>query len=216
MKKVKYLLFICILMLCIASGCDRKEPQENKPDDKTVAIVVGDYKVMLDEAKYYVYNSQATYELYFLSEGKEINWNGYMRDNIIWEDGVKGFALSSMSRREFFYGLRDKYNVSFTVEEKDKIDRTVEDFFKESSDIIKNKISISKERLKYVVEKKEIATKVEDIINAAKDKEADKMYLRWLETSVCRGEECWENIHFKDHIITKEDVSKAQKIEGER
>ena len=41
------------------SGCGKETLKVNKKDSKTVAITAGDYPIMLDEAKYYAFNSQA-------------------------------------------------------------------------------------------------------------------------------------------------------------
>ena len=83
-KKIKTKYMATVLVLVIATlisltGCGAKKVKKveetTKKPDETVAIHAGNTEVYLDEAKYYAYTAQATYETYYLTKNKEINWS---------------------------------------------------------------------------------------------------------------------------------------------
>ena len=210
MKKIICVL-LCIIMTVAMTGCKNKKeekPVETTalPDVETVAINAGSVKVYLDEAKYYAYTSQATYETYFISEGKEIDWSSEAKDGKTWQEVVKSLVLDGICRRECMYELRKEYNVTLTDEEKDGVKTKVSNYIKDSSTNISRKIAISEERLTEVFEKEAIAGKLEDILNAEKKNQADEIYDRWKEENVVTGTAAWKDVNFDEAIFTLEEI----------
>lgn len=209
MKKVIYIFMGLVLILSLA-GCGQsnekqQEAATNSPD-KTVAIHAGETEVYLDEALYYAYTAQATYETVFLSEGKEIDWEADMKDGISWQQGVKSTVLDDICRRECMYGLATEYNVSLSEEEKKQIDLDVDRFFKNSNEKLIQKINIERKRLEFVFEKKKIAEKVEEIMTASDKNKPDVTYENWKKGNTVTAEEKWESITFGEHIFVMEDL----------
>lgn len=212
MKKWKYRLgaaLMCGLLVVCCWGCGNKQQPEvattGKPED-TVAVNAGECKVYLDEAKYYVYTAQATYEVYNITEGKEINWNGEMKKGVTWQQGVKSMVLDDLCRRECMYSLAEEYNVKLSDDEEKQIETEVENFFEDSAEKLVSKIGISENRLKFVFEKKKIADKVQNIMTTVDKKMSNETYEKWKKGNTVMTDEQWNNIKFEDAIFTLEDI----------
>lgn len=202
---------LCIIMILSFVGC-KKEVQEKQegtttlPDVETVAINAGGRKIYLDEAKYYAYTSQATYETYFISEGKEIDWSGKAKGKASWQKVVKSMVLDAICRRECMYSLREEYNVALTDEEKEEVKIKVTNYQESTADAIRKKIQISEKRLEEIYEKALIAQKLEDILNAEQKKQADQIYNQWKKVNKVVGTSAWEEINYKKPIFTLENI----------
>lgn len=212
MKKWKYRLGAVLLcgMLVSCWGCGKKTQESEKattgsPED-IVAISAGESKVYLDEAKYYIYTAQATYEVYNITEGRELDWNSEMKDGVTWHQGVKSMVLDDVCRRECMYNLAKEYNVSLSDDEEKQIDIEVENYFEGTANKLITKIGISKSRLKYVFEKKKIANKVQDIMTTADKKLPDETYENWKKGNTVTTAEQWDQINFEKPIFRLEDL----------
>ena len=203
----KLLIFtICIglVMSMAGCGCGSKD-DATLPNNERLAITVDGNEVFLDEAKYYAYSSQATYEVYFISEGKEIDWNAKV-EGTTWQGMVKGQTLDDICRRECFYAKKDDYNVKLETEEKEEVERKVKNYFAESSDKLKKKIGITKKRLMEVFTKDAVATKVQDIMEAEEKGSAGKYYKDFIDDASVKCEKCWSGINFGEHIFNLKEV----------
>ena len=108
MKRFLYILLGIVLTMGLV-GCSDSEAEKvdatTKSPDKAVAIHAGDVAVYMDEAMYYAYTAQATYETLFLTEGREIDWSTEMKEGVSWQQGVKSTVLDDICRRECMYQL---------------------------------------------------------------------------------------------------------------
>ena len=104
------------------------------------------------------------------------------------------------------YALRDEYAVTLSQEESDQIDIKLSNYYTETNGELLSKIGISKSRLKKVFEKKEIADKVENHISFNDKKVPHEMYKKWKSDNTVTAEVQWENISFKHHIFTSDDL----------
>ena len=197
----------------VGCGCG-KDDDGNLPDNKRVAVTVDGEDTYLDEAKYYAYSSQATYEVYFITKGKDIDWNKKI-DGTTWQGTVKGQVLNGICRRECFYDQRDEYNVQLTDEEKEEVNKKITKYYSESSKKLKDKIGIKKKRLKEVFTKAAMSQKVEDIMNANEKGSSDKYFKKWMDSASVDCEKCWSEINFNEHIFSAEEAEKASELSTE-
>ena len=185
-------------------GCGKKDDSKT-PENERVAVTVDGHEVYLDEAKYYAYSSQATYEVYYITNDEDIDWNEKVEGST-WQGAVKGQTLDDICRRECFYDKRDEYNVKLDKEEKSEVDKKVMNYYSESSKVLKDKIGVKKARLKEIFTKAAIAQKVEDIMEAEEKGSSGKYYKDWIDDASVDCEKCWSDINFQTHIFTKKDV----------
>ena len=210
-KTRKCILAGCtVLILCMGlTGCgtdsEKEETTTGRPED-TVAIHAGNNDVFLDEAKYYAYVAQGTYEIYYLTKGRELSWSKKTKKGITMEELVKSTVLDDICRRECMYSYRDAYNVNLTKKEQAKIQTELDNYYKETGDALLSKIGIRKERLKKVFEKKEIAKKIENVMAFSDKKLPDETYKKWKEENTVTAEGQWESITFNKPIFTMEDL----------
>lgn len=206
MKKL-LILTICISLTLTFAGCGCGSKDDSKlADSERLAVTVNGEDVYLDEAKYYAYSAQATNEVYYIAnEDNEIDWNSKVEDGTA-QNAVKGEVLNSICQREILYDKRDEYNVKLDADEKEEVEKNVENYFAESSKKLKDKIGITKKRLKAVFTKDAIAQKVQDIM-VAEDKEAASDKIKdWIDDASISCEKCWADINFKTPIFSKKDA----------
>ncbi|MCR5703786.1 MAG: hypothetical protein K6G85_04115 [Eubacterium sp.] len=214
------------IVLTACSGKTKKEESTTKhiPDEKVVAIQAGEIKVYLDEAKYYAYTAQATYETYYLTQNKEIDWEGKMTKGSSWETVVKGQVLDEICKRECLYALAEQYNVQLDETELMTLKKMVRAYEKDTNEELKTRIGIQKERLAEIFEKNMVAQKVEGVLEAMsaeegketkQNKKADAAYEEWKESNTIMPTKDWENIRFSGHIFTKEDLTNNQVLVDE-
>lgn len=201
------ILTICIFMAfgLVGCGCGGGD-DATLTDDKRVAITADGNDVYLDEAKYYAYSSQATYEVYYITNKKDIDWNEKV-DGTSWQGTVKVQTLDDICRREFFYNKRDEYNVKLDSDEKKEVGKQVQNYYSQSSKKLKDKIGIKKSRLKEIFTKDAISRKVEDIMNAEEKGASGKAYKNWYSDSKIEYAKCWSDINFNDHIFELKDAN---------
>ena len=204
MKRI-IILTICILFALGAVGCGSKDSASLKDSEK-LAISADGNEVFLDEAKYYAYSAQATNEVYYIgNKDDEIDWNEKVESGTA-QAAVKGEVLEAICRRECFYAKKDEYNVKLNDEEKQEIDKKVESYFEETNKTLKDKIGVTRKRLKFIFTKDAIAQKVEDIMEAEKKGSAGKYYKDWVDDASVTCEKCWSDINFQQHIFNKKDL----------
>jgi len=173
--------------------------------DGADTITAGGSQVMLDEVRYYAYTAQATYETYYLTKGKEIDWDSKMDGNVTWEQGVKSLVLDDICKREWLNEISSQYDIKLTKKEKLSVKTKALEYFKNTNVKLAKKINISEGRLIKVFEKAEIADKTEKKME--KDGSSTKeMYIKWKKGNNVTAESQWNNINFKEAIFTLEDV----------
>ena len=205
---------ICILAgLTVAVGlvgCGQKKAVEettvatSETGSESSTVLKGS-QVMLDEVRYYVYTAQATYETYYLTKGKEIDWDSKMDGDVTWEQGVKSLVLDDICKREWLNEISSQYDIKLTKKEKSSVKTKALEYFKNTNVKLAKKINISEGRLIKVFEKAEIANKTEKKME--KDGSSTKeMYIKWKKGNNVTAESQWNNINFKEAIFTLEDV----------
>lgn len=189
----------------VLNGTASKSSTGSDGADTTLTITVGGSQVMLDEVRYYAYTAQATYETYYLTKGKEIDWDSKMDGDVTWEQGVKSLVLDDICKREWLNEISSQYDIKLTKKEKLSVKTKALEYFKNTNVKLAKKINISEGRLIKVFEKAEIANKTEKKME--KDGSSTKeMYIKWKKGNNVTAESQWNNINFKEAIFTLEDV----------
>ena len=215
------LLAVLGVMFTACGGDSKKEEPTTKkiPNYQVVAINAGEKKVFLDEAKYYAYTAQATYETYYLTQGIELEWSEEMTNGSSWETVVKGQVLDEICKRECLYSLAEQYNVQLSDTEKVTLKKMVKAYEADTNVELKDRIGIDKKRLSEIFEKDMVSKKVEEVLeamsaeggkNAKKNEKANSIYAEWKKNNEVMPTKDWENIKFKGHIFTKEDLTNNQ------
>lgn len=202
--KSSFILVLCMGMM--GCGGNSKQEETTRSPEDTVAIHAGDIVVYLDEAKYYAYTAQGTYETYYLTEGKELDWSAKTKKSVTMEQMVKSTVLDDICRRECIYSYCEEYNIDLSEEEQEKVDINLDNYYKETDGELLSKIGISKERLKKVFEKKAIAEKIENVMAFSDENLPDETYKNWKKENTVTAETEWESITFNKPIFTMEDL----------
>ena len=168
---------------------------------ETDTIQVGTNVVPEDEMRYYFYNTQATYEAYYIAEKMELDWNSQMQEGVTLSEGVKSTILDSICRREVIAGYADDYSVKLDSEDFAEAKKMVETFFTETNPKLQERIDISPLRLEEVFEKDILYKKVEKIIENEEEGKTDEMYKNWKAANTVRTGEAWQKMNFDEAIL---------------
>lgn len=169
----------------VLKGTVSKSSTGSDGADTILTITAGGSQVMLDEVRYYAYTAQATYETYYLTKGKEIDWDSKMDGNVTWEQGVKSLVLDDICKREWLNEISSQYDIKLTKKEKSSVKTKALEYFKNTNVKLAKKINISEGRLIKVFEKAEIADKTEKKME--KDGSSTKeMYIKWKKEIMLR------------------------------
>lgn len=213
-RKLKYTVMVLLLVittLVSMTGCGtkkvKKAEETTQKADETVAIHAGNIDVYLDEAKYYAYTAQATYETYYLTENKEIDWSSKTKAKVTMQEMVKSTVLDDICRRECMYEYGMKNGVKLEDEEKQELDLKLENYYKLTSPVLVEKIRVERKRLQEIFEKDAIAKKTEEVLNAMEKNLAEKTYKTWKNENTVTAEKQWEDITFSKPIFTLKDLN---------
>ena len=149
MKKLAVVLMLAVVFTITLTGCSKDKGnqettagQVDLSSNSEVAINAGGIGVLTDEVRYYAYTAQATYEAYYISENKNMDWKSDMKKGVSWQEGVKSIVLDDICRREYFCSLAKKYDVQLSDSDEDNVKAAVNDFFEESDSGLVKKIDI--------------------------------------------------------------------------
>lgn len=166
-----------------------------------IGIKAGDTSIYMDEVRYYAYKTQGTYEVYYLSKDKVLDWNQELSEGVTLQEGVKSEVLDGICKRLALFEKADDYNIFLTQDQKEEVVENVEYYFTNSSEKMINKVNISIERLKEVYEKEMIAGLVEQAMEDKERGSSDAMYLKWKQDNKVITEKAWDDINFDEKII---------------
>lgn len=206
MKSGKLVLFTIILMCCfLAFGCSK-----NYNVDDNVFMTVDGLEISPNEAKFYAYNKQANYEVYYLANGFKIDWNAPYDDDtdMTMEDLVKKEVLAQMKELVLVSEYAKEQDIKLSEKDLNDIDALIEEFVSDSKDTLLNKTGKNKDVLKAVFTRQKYVDKLYKKEDIAEDKGAkDKLYKELLSKADIKvNDELWDEISFDEAIYTSDDV----------
>ncbi|MBR3646680.1 MAG: hypothetical protein IKN54_09685 [Lachnospiraceae bacterium] len=180
---------------------------EVKDDNAQItAMVVGGVSIYLDEFYYYAYTTQATYEVYYLTENEPLDWSRTVTGDITLEEAAKNKVYEDICKRQamLYIGANPEKGVSYNITPTDdmmkKVDEMVQEYEQGTNDKLKDRIGISTSRLKEVY-LKDILSK--DIMEQMKEqgKDPEKEYQKWREENEINTLEWFDKFTFRDTIF---------------
>lgn len=211
--KLKYFCFLTITFLCccFALGCTKKDDfSEN------VVMTVNDIEISLDQAKFYAYNKQANYEVYYLVSGAKLDWKApydesgelSKADSVTIEDLVKKEILEQIKKVALVSEYAKDEGITLSNDDLNEIDALVEEFISDSKDTLIKKIGKDKSVLTTVFTRQKYIDKLYEKLDIADDTAAqDELYREILaEAEIMINEDLWATIAFDEAIYTADDV----------
>ena len=211
------LVLLCTAVTIIFSACSFGKNSEevvtdengNKIDTdlsydeaaRQPVITVGTEQVYLDEVRYYFYNTQATYELYYDTDDKELDWNKEMSVGVTLAEAVKSNILDTICETEALSSYAEEYGVSFSEDELTKISNKVDKFYAKTNEKLLDRIKIKTERLKEVFEKDELSKKVKEKLEGQQTGKAEEVYKNWKKANTVTTNEYWDALNFNKPIL---------------
>lgn len=169
----------------------------------TPVMTIGAETIYLDEIRYYCYNTQATYEAVYATDGKgdNLDWNSEMSEGVTMEEAVKSTILNRICEREAMVSYAEEYRVALTEEELSQISEKTDIFFEQSNPKLLGKIDIRQERLKELFEKDALCQKVKEEMENENEGTSDEVYKNWKKVNTVTTNEYWEKMNFQTPIL---------------
>lgn len=174
--------------------------------DTRRALIVGSTEVYLDEVLYYAYTSQATYEVYYLTENETLDWDSIVSENITLEEAAKNKLFDDICRREAIIFMavnseqRDNFDVTPTEDMLREVQDKVKDYLEGTNSKLQERIGISETRLQEIYLKDAIYNTV---LQQAEDAgiDSEEMYSEWKKDNAISMMDCWYAINFREPIF---------------
>lgn len=146
-KLKKIIAFLTILGVCVCvCACSGGESGIADSDEEILLEAGGD-AVYTDEARYYAYTRQASYEAYYIAYGQDIDWQSEYESGVTYEDAVKDSVLEDMCRRLAVKSYAERYDVSTDEEDEAQAAEKAAKYFEDSSEQLTAAVNITEERL---------------------------------------------------------------------
>ena len=203
--KAKYMgiLLVLSLILSVFTGCEVSEKQQGIPDSVDT-IRVGNIYVEDDEMRYYFYNTQATYEAYYIAEDMELDWDSELQEGTSLREGVKSIILDDICKREVIISFAEDYSIETDSDDVSEAEKMVETFFTETNPKLQSKINISPLRLQEIFEKEILYKKVSEAMEAEEEGKTDEMYKNWKNANNVTTGDKWHELDFDEVILSGE------------
>ncbi len=165
LKKIVALVAVAAFSISALAGCQKQKPIDNKE----IVMTVGDKKVELGMANFYVRYKQSVEETYieqYQMYGYAMDWDMDVdEEGTTYEESVKQDALESLQQLYVLEAHAADYKVALTEEETAKIEEAAKAFAKANSDEVNEKVSgeYAAEYLRLVT----IADKMYDAVKAS-------------------------------------------------
>lgn len=215
MKKINKIATLCLAAMVAFCGCNVNSEKNEEKDtsanhanktieaDKTGVIVAGESKVYLDEVRYYAYNTQATYEAYYMAEDKELDWSKEMSVGVSLETAVKSTVLDSICEREAIVSYADEYQIALDEEAIAEVDKKVQTFFEGTNEKLLEKIDVTEKRLSEIYQKAALFEKVKAAMEEQQEGKSEEAYKKWKTVNNVTTNEYWDEINYQEPIFMK-------------
>lgn len=182
LKKIVALVAVAALSISGLVGCQKQKPIDNKE----IVMTVGDKKVELGVANFFVRYQQSMMEQQmemYQSYGYAMEWDMEVEEGKTYEESMKEDTLKSLQQLYVLDAHAADYKVALTEEETAKIEEAAKAFAKANSDEVNEKVSSE-----YATEYLRLATisqKMYEAVKAShtpevKDGEADQKIMYYV------------------------------------
>ena len=162
LKKVVALVAVAALSISALVGCQKQKPIDNKE----IVMTVGDKKVELGLANFFVRYQQSMMEQQmemYQSYGYVMEWDMEVEEGKTYEESMKEDTLKSLQQLYVLDAHAADYKVALTDDETAKIEEAAKAFAKANKDEVKEKVSAE-----YAAEYLRLATISEKMYEAVK------------------------------------------------
>lgn len=211
-KKLGLLIFTIVYVCCMCLiGCSKEDGANSSTDGSSnIVLTVDDVSITLAEARYYAYNKQASYEVYYFASGSDINWNeSYYNDSdITLEMLVKAEVLEQMKEAIIVSEYAKDEGVKLDDEDVAEIEAMADKFLTDSKKELLDKADISKDDLISIYTRQMYCRKIYEKLQIADDMDAQNALYEELSSDedVSLNSDLWETIAFESAIYTVDDV----------
>ena len=180
-KRGLALILALVLVIGMLAGCGNRVPSKVKPEDyaKTEVASFGDQKIYLHEANLFArlqqYYSEAIYKAFF---GDEF-WTMEIAQDTTLEKSTKEDVMAAILQTYLLNSHAEEKGVSLTDADKEKVQKSVKDFFETSSETLLKVVPMTEEQLTPIFERNALANKVYEAVVADIDTNPRMSTARW-------------------------------------
>ncbi len=140
LKKIVALVAVAALSISALTGCQKQKPIDNKE----IVMTVGDKKVELGMANFFVRYQQSMMEQQmemYQSYGYVMEWDMEVEEGKTYEESMKEDTLKSLQKLYVLDAHAEEFKVALTEDETAKIEEAAKAFAKANKDEVKEKVS---------------------------------------------------------------------------
>ncbi len=211
-KRLNLLILSIVCSCCIwLVGCGKdKDTNVSNASSDDIVLTVNETSLTLAEARYYAYNKQANYEVYYLASGSNINWNEiyYSDSDITLEQLVKAEVVEQMKKDILVCEYAQNEGISLSDEDMDEINAMADEFISDSKKELLDKVDASKDTLVKIYTRQMYCTKLYEKLQIADNTDAQNELFKMLlpDADVTLDSKLWSNINFDKVIYKSDDV----------
>ena len=203
LKKIVALVAVAALSITALAGCKKQGPIDNSE----IVMTVGDKKVELGMANFFVRYQQSMMEQQmemYQTYGYVMEWDMEVEEGKTYEESMKEDALKSLQQLYILDAHAADYKVTLTEDETAKIEEAAKAFAKANTDEVNEKISseYAKEYLRLVT----ISDKMYDAIKAShtpevKDDEAAQKIMYYVKYDTVKTDDSGAQSELSDEEV---------------
>lgn len=204
-KKIVALVAVAALSMTAFTGCKK----QGAIDDSEIVMTVGDKKVELGMANFFVRYQQSMIEqqmVMYQQYGYSMDWDMEVEKGTTYEESVKKSVLESLQQLYVLDAHTGEYDVALTDDETAKIEEAAKAFSEANTEEAKEKVSgtYAKEYLRLA----SIAAKMEEAIKAShtpevKDEEATQKIMYYVKYDLTTTDDSGNSSELSDDEVAE-------------
>lgn len=189
-KLIALVLATALTMTCFV-GCAREAVI---PDNEEVVMVINEQEVKMGLTNFFVRYQQSMVESIYVMYMGNGAWNQKTENGDTYEEDMKKALLTELQKMIITVQKAEAYEVSLTEDELEEIEKAADAFDKANSKEVKQLVSGEKENAIEFFKLLKLNDKVNEAIEAKKEKEADTIE-KWVkEAKIELKEDVWAKI----------------------
>lgn len=157
-----------VMAVSVLAGCSSTVKPENY--GTTVVATLGDEKIYLDEANFYLKSDQYYYEMmYTYMYGTADIWDMEVSTNVTMADSLRNTTMTTLRQTYILCSHADELGVSLSDADMVKVEETVDTSLEQADPALLAAINMSRDRMIEVVAKNALANRVWEAMVADAD-----------------------------------------------
>ncbi len=211
MNKKFIVLLILLFTCCICFiSCNNEASTHDNGKASNIVLSINSTHISLAQARYFAYNKQASYEVFYLASGNSIEWDKpyYEDSDITLEQLVKTEILEDIKKNIIISLYAREKGIQLTPSDTDSIQVMAKTYLADSKGELIAKIDISESELSDIYTMQKLCEKLYEKLGITEDTSAQNTLFNKLSADYDYklNNDLWNEITFKINIYSPGEV----------